>query len=434
MLSHSHSDRAYMYDTAGLEASTRQTGASNDSSPSSPFPSGTKVKNDSFGSAAVYRHRQTNNAENRRIAIVPPPLKVNKSTPGPAKGDETAQYSSPVPSAIQPTLPLPLAGYELVVDAQLAASAASGSALVAPPDTNQASLHDTCSLTPSSSLSSASPSPTTPKPPHSPSSLEPEKSRAARSRGHSRTPSRDVGIVGTFTRRELPQDLITVQDAPSDYQPPIFQTPTSRSSSLDTTSTSAVDTTSLESNSLVQTASSGETHARRTAMSASVEPIHNGHVMNGHGIHTQPHSTHPLDASLPHTQLVSNPEQSRASPAPTTTTTVSAAPSSYLYYQPGVHSKAGPLPPPPRAMFDIDFTAPPPPRPPRRHSPSPLTSQKAPGVEAPASVTVRLASKASTASIHQIHISATPLSTQSTSSEDSDYSEYVFPFLIYQYA
>lgn len=437
MPSHRHSDHAgqpYMYDTAGMGASTRQTGASNDSSPSSPFPSETKVKNDSFGSAAVYRRRQTNNAENRRIPIVPPPLKVNnKPTQGPAKGDETAQHLPSVPSAIQPTLPSPLPGcrQEIVVDAQLAASAASGSALGAPPDTNQISLQDTCSfsLTPSSPSSSASLSPTTPKPPHSPSSSEPEKSRTARSRGHSRTPSRDVGIVGTLTRRELPQDLTTVQDATSDYRPPIFQTPSSRSSSLDTTSTSAVDTTSLESTPFAQTASSGETHARPAAMSASVEPIHNAHVMNGHGIHTQPHSTHPLDTSLPHTL-----EQSRASPAPTTTTTVSAAPSSYLYYQPGVHSKAGPLPPPPRAMFDIDFTAPPPPRPPRRCSPSPLMSPKVPGVEAPASVTVRLAPKASTASIHQIHISATPPSTQSSSSEDSDYSPgYVFPFLLHQY-
>lgn len=439
---HRHSDQTgkpYMCDSAGLEArSTRQTAASNDSSPSSSFPRETKVKNDSFGRDAAYRHRQTNNAENatdnRRIAIVP--LKVDKSTQDPAKGDkgdETAQHLPSVPGALQATLPSPLAGcrQEIVVDVQLAAS---GPALVAPPDTtHQVSLPDIYSShTPSSPSSSASLSPTTQKFPHSPSSSEPEKSRAARSRGHSRTPSRDVGIVGTLTRRELPQDLSTVQDAASDYQPPIFQTPSSRSSSPDTTSTS-VHTTSLESNPFAQTASPGETHVHPTAMSASVEPIHNAHVMNGHGIHAQPHSTHPLDTSLPHAQLVGNPEQSRASPAPTTTSSVSTAPSSYLHYQPGVHSKAGPLPPPPRAMFDIDFTAPPPPRPPRRRSPSPLTSQKAPGVVAPASVTVRLASKASTASIHQMHIGATPLSTQS-SSEDSDYSpEYVFPFLLYQY-
>ena len=412
LLSHRHSDQAGQL---GLEAITGQTGTSNDSSPSSPFPSETKGKNDSFGSVAVYRHRQTNNAENgadnRRVAIVPP-LKVNKLTQGPAKGDETAQRSPSVPGAIQPTLPLPLAGcrQELVVDAQLAASEL---ALIAPPDTNEVSWRDIySSLAPSSS---GSLSPTTPKLPHSPSSSEPGKSRTARSRGHSRAPSRDVGIVGTLTRREPPQELATVQDAPSDYQPPIFQIPSSRSSSPDTASTS-IDTTSLKSYSSAQSASSGEAHVRPITMSAFVEPIHNAHVMNGLGIDTQPHSAHSLDTSLSHVRLVENPEQNRASPAPTTSS-VSTAPSSYLYYQPGVHSKAGPLPPPPRAMFDIDFNAPPPPRPPRRHSPSPLTSQKS-----PASVTVKLASKASTASIHQIHISgATPLSTRS-SSEDSDYS------------
>ena len=422
--SHSHSDQViqpYLCDTTGLEASTRWAGASNDTSPS-PFPRGTKVKNDSLGSSAGYRHRQMENSDNRKFAIVP--IKVD--TPGAARRDETARS---VPNATQPTLPSPLAGRrKLVVGAQLADA---GSALVAPPDTNQVSLHDVpSSLTPSSPSSSSSLSPTTPKFPHSPSSSGQEKPRIARSIAHTRTPSRDVGIVGTLTRRELPQDLATVQDTRSDYQPPIFQTPSSRSSSLDISNT--VDSISREPNPLVQTAFSGEAHVRPTTMSASVEPIPSApHVMNGHGIHTQPLSAHSLDTSIPRSQLVDTPEQGQASPD--ASSSASTAPSSYLYYQPGVHSRAGPLPPPPRAMFDIDFNAPPPPRPPRParlRTPSPLTSQKAPGDVAPTSVTVRLASKPSTASIHQIQISATPaLSTQS-SSEESDYSlECVFHFL-----
>jgi hypothetical protein len=388
-----------MCDTAGLEASTRQAGASNDSSPSSPFPSGTRVKNDSFGSAAVYRHRQTkgSGADNRKIAIVP--LKVNSP-----RGDETAAHS--VPNVTQATLPSPSAGrQELVVGAQLAALEP---ALVAPPDTNLVSLQDVSS--PSSPSSSYSLSPTTPKPPHSPSSSEQDQSRSARYAAHSRTPSRDVGIVGTLTRRELPLDLATVRDTPSDYQPPIFQTPSSRSSS-----STSVDTTSLEKTPLVQAASSGEAHVRPTAVSASVEPIHSAapHVMNGHEIHTQPHTAHP---SLP----PEVPEQGQASPV--AASSISTAPSSYLHYQPGVHSKAGPLPPPPRAMFDIDFNAPPPPRPPRLRSPSPLTCQKSPGSATAASVTVRLASKPSTTSIHQIHMSATPPLSTHSSSDESDYS------------
>lgn len=68
-----------------------------------------------------------------------------------------------------------------------------------------------------------------------------------------------------------------------------------------------------------------------------------------------------------------------------------SATSSYLRYEPGtflqrddqhhlsfdlqhltgVHATAGPLPPPPRAIFNIDTTSPPPPRPPRLHSPTP---------------------------------------------------------------
>jgi hypothetical protein len=385
----------------------RQAGASSDSSPSSPFPRGTKVKNDSFGSAAVYRHRQ------KSVTIVP-------HSPAPARGDETARQLPSVPNVTQATLPSPLAGrQELVVGAQLAAL---GPALVAPPDTtNLVSLHDvSSSLTPSSPSSSASLSPTTPKPPHSPFSKQ-EKPWTARSIAHSRTSSRDVGIVGTLTRRELTQDLATVQDTPSDYQPPIFQTPSSRSSSPDTST--SVDTTFPETNTVVRTASSGKAHVRPTAVSASVEPTHSApHVMNGHGIHT-------LSASLPRTQLVDVPEQGLASPV--AASSASTTPSSYLHYQPGVHSKAGPLPPPPRAIFDIDFNAPPPPRPPRLRTPSPLTSQKPSGGATAASVTVTLASKPSAASIHQIHMSATPPLSAQSSSEESDYSpEWVFPFLL----
>ncbi|KAI0306923.1 hypothetical protein B0F90DRAFT_494008 [Multifurca ochricompacta] len=76
-----------------------------------------------------------------------------------------------------------------------------------------------------------------------------------------------------------------------------------------------------------------------------------------------------------------------------------------------------------RAMFDIDFSAPPPPRPPRLRSPSPLTSKKGAGESiTPTSVTVRLASKASLTSIHQIQISTTPSVSTGSSSEGSVYS------------
>jgi hypothetical protein len=133
---------------------------------------------------------------------------------------------------------------------------------------------------------------------------------------HSRTLLRDVGIISTLTHRELLQDLTTVQDTPSDYQLPIFQTPSLRSSSCDTMS--PVDTTFPKSNPQLQTASSGEAHVHLTAMSASVEPIPSApHVMNGHGIHSWPHMA---NASLLRLKLVDDPEQGQALP-------VSAAPS-----------------------------------------------------------------------------------------------------------
>lgn len=51
-------------------------------------------------------------------------------------------------------------------------------------------------------------------------------------------------------------------------------------------------------------------------------------------------------------------------------------PSPYLHYQPGVHAIAGPLPPPPRAIFEINPNVPPPPRPPRMTSPPPKSPHR----------------------------------------------------------
>jgi hypothetical protein len=429
--------------TTGSEASTRQTNSSNDPSPSSPFSGENKMKNGPFGSGAVHRRKHSNNvesaADNRRFAIVPTQVETHGPVPG--TEDETEQrvglahgaaevISSPLPS------PSPSTGRggSLSLAAVNAQLAGSGSALVAQKDTtNQLSLHDiSSSFVPSSpcspsSSSSYSHSPTTPKHPHPPSSARSEKARTARSSaGHSRSSSRDVGIVGTVTRRELPRDLPTQQDTPTDYRPPIFQTPSSRRSSPGPSTT--VDRTSLDSGPSAQTSSSAAVHV---AMSASVQPIHSvSTAMNGYAALTRPHSTHSFasTATLPRQQVVSTPDQGRIPPAAAAPST-SAAPSAYLHYQPGVHSKAGPLPPPPRAMFDIDFNAPPPPRPPRLRSPSPLNSQKSPRTSTPTSVTVTLASKASLASIHQIQFNATTPASTESSSDDSEYTpEWVFFF------
>lgn len=408
--------------TRVLDPSTGVTlaASSNDSSHLSPFAGGMTTKNDSFGSLAVHRRKHSDNAEdNRRVAIVP--IQVDLTHHEPAPSDETGHYMPSLPN-VATTLPLPLAGRGLVVNAQLAAS---GSALVAPPDTNLFSLHE-IPLSDSTPSSSSSP-PTTPKHRSSPPSTQSAKSRSRPKIGHSKSSSRDIGIVGT--RRDLvpppPQDPVAVafpQDTPSDYSPPIFQTPTLRSSSPPSLVT-PVDTIPGESSSSAQNGSLSTAHARPPAMSASVEPVPNiSPVINGHGGHALPHSAHSLTASSLRHQPVNTADQDQSTPS--SPTTMSAAPSSYLYYQPGIHSKAGPLPPPPRAMFDIDFNAPPPPRPPRLRSPSPLNTKKgAAGSTTPASVTVRLASKVSIPSIHQIHITTTPpVDTETSSSESSSYS------------
>ena len=72
----------------------------------------------------------------------------------------------------------------------------------------------------------------------------------------------------------------------------------------------------------------------------------------------------------------------RASPAapssppsfPTSSPTTSS--SSYLSYQPGVHATAGPLPPPPRSIFEQRDVNAPPPRPPRFHTPLPASTRR----------------------------------------------------------
>ncbi|KAI0291733.1 hypothetical protein BC826DRAFT_1105861 [Russula brevipes] len=142
------------------EASTRQAGiASGDPSPSPTSPlrlrTRPRIKSDSFGSAAVHRRKHSNNtesgADNRRVAIVPLRVDAAQARPVAAReDDETDRYTPSIADAAQATLPSPSAGRRgFVVDAQLAAS---GSALVAPPDTNLSS-HDfyfsSPSLTPS---------------------------------------------------------------------------------------------------------------------------------------------------------------------------------------------------------------------------------------------------------------------------------------------
>src|SRR6266702_4005810 len=398
-------DQPYMSEQETEQVDELNPSSGVGSSPWSPFANGTYTKDDDLGSTTKHRRKHDNNmistengTHNRRAAMVP--LEVDTL-------EEQDHLPLSAPSIATTTLPLTSRG--LVVEAQLAASA-----LVAPPDSDLVPLHDIpfSSLTPSL-LSTVSP--TAPLVVRSPSSAQAGHSRKARTTSHTKSSSRDIGIVGT--RRKSPQGLARLsQDTPSDLKPPIFQTPTSRSPSP--LISGSADTS--DSDSSAHHILSDVSHSPPAAMSASVEPMHSvSPIMNGLTGYTQPRSAPSLITSSSRHQRISTPEQGQASPS--SATSMSAAPSSYLYYQPGLHSKAGPLPPPPRAMFDIDFSAPPPPRPPRLRSPSPLTSKRGSGESTtPTSVTLRLASKTSVTSIHhQIQINSTPPPNNESSSSDS---------------
>jgi hypothetical protein len=411
-------DQPYMGDQESEQVDELNPGNGIDSPPLSPFVNGAHTKDDDLGSSAKFHRRKhmtrtDNGTHNRRVAIVP--LEV----------DTLEEQQPSAPGIATTTLPLPSSSRELVVEAQLAASA-----LVAPLDSTLAPLHDI----PFSSLTPSLPSTVSPAIPsvvRSPSSsTQAEHSRKARTTSHTKSSSRDIGIVGT--RRESPRELARLsQDTPSDLKPPIFQTPTTRLPSPQI----SVSAYTSDPDSSAQHIPSNVSYAPPAAMSTSVESMHSvSPVINGLTGYSQPHSAPPLIAPSSRQQGISTPEQDQASPS--SATSMSVAPSSYLYYQPGVHSKAGPLPPPPRAMFDIDFSAPPPPRPPRLRSPSPLTSKRGSGeLTTPTSVTLRLTSKASVTSIHhQIKISTSPSNNESSSSDGSIYSpERVFSFLFRSY-
>lgn len=118
-------------------------------------------------------------------------------------------------------------------------------------------------------------------------------------------------------------------------------------------------------------------------------------------------STIDADAVSGDIRLVAQP---KASSPPTLALPATDSALSYVNYEPGVHSTAGPLPPPPRLPgFDGHSTTPifpPPPRPPRLNSPLPLRNPaRSKDIEAvkqalqlPSSVSAALASRTRTKS------------------------------------
>lgn len=156
---------------------------------------------------------------------------------------------------------------------------------------------------------------------------------------HHKSSSRDIGIVGTLPKAEPRHD--SVQQTVS----PIFQTP------VTPTAPSAAPSAPPASEPMAA-------NPARFTMPTIGERTLSGDSTSSSS-YSNPSPTLGADRSIPSMSFSS------------------ADPSSYLYYEPGRHSKAGPLPPPPRAMFNIDASSAPPPRPPRMRSPSPIRSRTA---------------------------------------------------------
>ncbi|KAF8845739.1 hypothetical protein BDN67DRAFT_961370 [Paxillus ammoniavirescens] len=199
-----------------------------------------------------------------------------------------------------------------------------------------------------------------------------------------RKSSREVAIVGTTSfpgaAASVPQQPSKASPATDSLKPPLFQIPQSRSPSPGTSEIS--DSSS----------SANRGRLRKDALTPGVSPIKElkelttpvrmPNICIGElkdisdrvaGPVLSPQS--PSPSSRPSSQQSSSqdalsPQTNLSGPlTPSTSfTSPTTMPSPYLYYQPGLHATAGPLPPPPQAVFNIDPKALPPPRPPR-HSP-----------------------------------------------------------------
>ncbi|KAL5527621.1 hypothetical protein ACEPAG_6422 [Sanghuangporus baumii] len=112
--------------------------------------------------------------------------------------------------------------------------------------------------------------------------------------------------------------------------------------------------------------------------------------------------------------MATTASSSSLSSPPTVLTMPAPAPSPYLYYQPGIHATAGPLPSPPRQIIPPKRDSPPPPRPPRLHAPNSGSSSLAKR-RSDTSVTSKQ-DPASSPAVRQPEVTAPIMSPSTTSS------------------
>ena len=267
---------------------------------------------------------------------------------------------------------------------RLEANRLGGLALVAPPD---ASPQSYSALTTPRTAPVSKPSITVSHPLSSNHARSSSDAFGAFPKGIGHVPrksSREVAIVGTTSfpgSASVPQQPSSTSPASDSLRPPIFQIPQSRSPSPGVSDISDSG------------CSTSRGRQRKDALAPGVSPVKEVKEFStpvrtpniGESKHISDRVAGPVVISLfpqspspspvfssPHssTQDLMSPRTNRSSPLTPSTALTSPAttPSPYLHYQPGLHATAGPLPPPPQAIFTIDPKALPPPRPPR-HSP-----------------------------------------------------------------
>ncbi|KAJ7117318.1 hypothetical protein C8R43DRAFT_103535 [Mycena crocata] len=287
-----------------------------------------------------------------------------------------------------------------------------GLALIAPPDAAPKSY---AYLTPPTS---APPVPVASrsmlKQQHDEKSHNRSASEATTSSSKSKT-SRDVGIVGTSTGSAALETTKKprVQTASESLLPPVFQEPhSSRASSPLVTPSDSRPHSPLPP----------QPKRRSTDLS-----VHTPEIGQAKEIHVPVASPVVVDLGPDASLRVGNSSFDRRSPALQVVEPRSPSPlplSSYLHYQPGIHATAGPLPPPPRAIFNIDPSTPPPPRPPRLGSPPPRRMDGVrQALQLPASVTAVLNSSSGSSTPTSTSRSISPaqaVDLTSSGSEDHD--------------
>ncbi|KAG2158916.1 uncharacterized protein EDB93DRAFT_1325021 [Suillus bovinus] len=247
-----------------------------------------------------------------------------------------------------------------------------GLALVAPADASPQIFGFTHSLASPVQPPSIQPKPTSSTAPSHVRSSSETVTVSGRVTGHTRKSSREVAVIGTISLSTKPSRQGYSSPVTEVLKPPLFQTPQSRSPSPGTPETSdsgsstAPPKSRQRKDALFPSVSPIKELKETLSPSTSPMPAPEVTPRMGESNSIGDHVAGPVIVNIFPESPTPNIGKHIMSLPPKTSTATPATP--YLHYQPGLHAKAGPLPPPPMSVFSIDPSAPPPPRPPR-HQP-----------------------------------------------------------------